>query len=112
MSGLKLRPFFMDHSTTRPSVLMDTRVSPRSTPLFTHCTCCCGGCGGDVIVKKKSIYCCVLIMKYLIKAIDGTIARHTSWGMIDLRGELFTCQTGSVCLPGDVLLSATATEKC
>lgn len=39
MSGLKLRPFFMDHSTTRPSVLMDTRVSPRSTPLFTHCTC-------------------------------------------------------------------------
>lgn len=39
MRGLKLRPFFIDHSTTRPSVLMDTRVSPRSTPLLTHLTC-------------------------------------------------------------------------
>ena len=27
------RPFFMDHSITRPSVLIDTNTSPRSDPL-------------------------------------------------------------------------------
>lgn len=50
MSGLKLSPFFMDHSTTRPSVLMETRVSPRSAPLFTHFTW--GEGGGNIFSRQ------------------------------------------------------------
>merc|ERR1719487_472235 len=55
MSGLNVRPFFIDHSITRPSVEIETRLSPRSGPLSTQRTCHTGSMCLPALWPESSI---------------------------------------------------------